>query len=131
MTPGVPRRGRRRSLPLALFVCAVLPLGCDSRPHEGAAHNSPSARATSPIELCVSLIGHWAREELAGRAAGDFMQKGLSGAQNEILTAVVAAAREERGRTGAEGAERVVAVETERRCAERHEGGGPTGHPWR
>lgn len=58
------------------------------------------------------------------------MQKGLSGGQNEILEAVVAEAREELRRTGAGGAERVIEEETNRRCAERHRGGGPTGHPW-
>ncbi|MFF8292187.1 hypothetical protein ACF068_23550 [Streptomyces sp. NPDC016309] len=58
------------------------------------------------------------------------MQKGLSGGQNEILKAVVAEAREELGRTGAAGAERVVREATERRCEERYRSGGPTGHPW-
>ncbi|GGU20538.1 hypothetical protein [Streptomyces lavendofoliae] len=131
MTPGVPHRGRRHPLPLALLSCAALLLGCGSPPHGGDRPNSPAPGTTSPIELCVSLIGHWAREELAGRAKGDFMQKGLSGGQNEILEAVVAEALEERRRTGADGARKVVERETNRRCAERHRSGGPTGHPWR
>ncbi|MFC8917382.1 hypothetical protein E2C00_15220 [Streptomyces sp. WAC05374] len=58
------------------------------------------------------------------------MQKGLSGAQNEILLAVVADAREELRRAGPEAAGRVVERETRRRCAERQRSGGATGHPW-
>ncbi|GAA2510250.1 hypothetical protein [Streptomyces gobitricini] len=130
MRLGVPHRGRRRTLPLTLLVSVTLLAGCSPRPPSDGDPKSPSPHPTSPIELCVSLIGHWAREELAGRAGGDFMQKGLSGGQNEILTAVVAAARDERERSGAAGAERVVTAETNRRCAERHGSGGPTGHPW-
>ncbi|MEV3991765.1 hypothetical protein AB0J57_22915 [Streptomyces sp. NPDC049837] len=130
MTPGVPHRGRRRARPLAPLVAAVLLVGCASGQHTDDEANSPSAQATSPIELCVALIGHWAREEVAGRAKGDFMQKGLSGGQNEILLAVVAAAREELRRAGAEAAESMIEKETNRRCAERHGSGGPTGHPW-
>lgn len=58
------------------------------------------------------------------------MQKGLSGGQNEILRTVVAEAREELRRAGAEAADKVIEKETSRRCAERHRSGGPTGHPW-
>ncbi|WP_175407832.1 hypothetical protein [Streptomyces sp. TRM64462] len=132
MTSG-PAHRTPRPLPRALAVAALALTAACTGPHDttAAPANSPYPHTTSPTELCVSLLTHWAREELAGRAQGDYQQKALSNGQNEILLAVVEAARGERERAGPEAADRLAVAEIRRRCTERYEGGSPTTHPWR
>lgn len=113
----------------ATTLLAVL-TGCGSSSPTGSA--SPVPRTTSPQELCERLISHWARVVLDGgeQANLDYQAMGLSGGQNEILLAVLTAARVELKRQGPDAASKLIDRQAAARCAERHRGGTPTGGPW-
>ncbi|GLX20035.1 MULTISPECIES: hypothetical protein [Streptomyces] len=100
-----------------------------------APHTAPAPRTTPPQALCAALVTHWAVVVLdAGEgedAVGlDYQSMGLSGDQNEILRAVLEAARAEQRAGGAAAARESAARDAEARCAERHRSGTPTGGPW-
>ncbi|WP_455354297.1 hypothetical protein [Streptomyces sp. SYSU K217416] len=127
MRPG-PARRRRHSAVCAAALSALL-TSCGGSPADSA---SPAPRTTTPQELCIHLISHWARVVLDGgeQAGLDYQAMGLSGGQNEILLAVVAAARAEQSGQGPDAARKLIDRQAADRCAERHRGGTPTGGPW-
>ncbi|MFJ2646864.1 hypothetical protein ACIO1C_09090 [Streptomyces sp. NPDC087420] len=125
------------ALPYTLTLAAVL-TGCaddrgdaDGRPTAPAA-SRPAPRTTAAGDLCARLVTHWARVVLDGGAqAGlDYQAMGLSGGQYDILRAVVDAARAEEKAHGPAAAGRLIVQQADRRCADRHRDGGPTGGPW-
>ncbi|MFD3695958.1 hypothetical protein ACFWUZ_07325 [Streptomyces sp. NPDC058646] len=121
----------------AAAVVAVLALGCSpgapGSPATGPA--SPAPRTTSPEELCAHLITHWSGVLLDAEPGQDpvgldYQAMGLSGGQNEILRAVVTAARAEERAAGRDAGRALAAREARQRCADRHRSGSPTGGPW-
>ncbi|MGW6688899.1 hypothetical protein [Streptomyces sp. NPDC054961] len=104
----------------------------DGTARPGAA---PAPEPTPPQRLCSDLITHWAGVILdAGDGPDavhlDYQSMGLSGGQNEILLAVLAAARAEGRAAGPAAARELTAREAGRLCAERYRSGVPTGGPW-
>lgn len=129
--PAPARATTARTLAAAALLAAALP-GCSAAP---TPHAPPSPSATTPQELCTSLITHWARVILDGGQGEDavrldYQSMGLSGDQNEILRAVLDQARAEERDRGPDAARALAAREAARRCAERHRSGAPTGGPW-
>ena len=114
-------------MPAALLLAVLT--GCEGGPAESAA---PAPRVTPPKELCERLISHWARVVLDGgkQANLDYQAMGLSGGQNQILLDVVAAARAEQKRLGADAAGKLIDSQATVRCTERYRSGTPTGGPW-
>ncbi|MFJ5777212.1 hypothetical protein [Streptomyces sp. NPDC093094] len=117
----------------AVLLSGPLLAGCagPDRPESGeAASGSPSPRSTPPAELCARIVAHWSREVLGSGTYGDYQSMGLSDGQYEILRDVVDAARAERERHGTAAARTLIGRQAERRCADRHRTGDPTGGPW-
>lgn len=117
----------------AATLAAALLSGCAGPVR--APRTAPAPRTTPPQALCAALVTHWATVILdAGEgeaAAGlDYQSMGLSGDQNEILRAVLEAARAEQRTEGPAAARESAARDAEARCAERHRSGTPTGGPW-
>ncbi|MFC7306488.1 hypothetical protein ACFQVC_19960 [Streptomyces monticola] len=128
------RHGPHRTATFALFAALLAPAvlsGCTDA--GGAAGSSPSPRATSDTEICVNLVSYWAKQVLDDRADSgrDFMQKGLSNGQNNILIAAVAAAEAEKKRHGTAAAHKVIDRQVKRKCAERYRHGKPSEGIWR
>ncbi|AZM88676.1 MULTISPECIES: hypothetical protein [Streptomyces] len=101
-----------------------------------APHTAPAPRTTPPRALCAALVTHWAGVVLDAAADEDavgldYQSMGLSGDQNEILRAVLEAARAGQRAGGSAAAVREGAArDAEARCAEHHRSGTPTGGPW-
>lgn len=139
-----PRRASAAAAATVLLGAALL--GCGSGPRgdsasagssAGAASpgTSPAPEPTAPQRLCADLVAHWAGVILdAGDGPDavrlDYQSMGLSGGQNDILLAVLDAARAERRDKGPAAARELTAREAERRCAERYRSGTPSGGPW-
>ncbi|MDQ1039328.1 hypothetical protein QFZ75_005744 [Streptomyces sp. V3I8] len=101
-----------------------------SWPDSDGPASSPAATATPPGDVCARLVAYWSRKALDDGTYGDYQSMGLSNRQYEILTDVVEAARTERGRKGAEAAERLIDRTARERCAERYRDGNPSEGPW-
>ncbi|MEV6781655.1 hypothetical protein [Streptomyces sp. NPDC051098] len=131
MRLGSPPRGGVVLCTCALLAATAACAGGSAAPGGGPSP-SPSPRTTSPQELCEKLITHWSRVVLDGgdRAELDYQAMGLSGGQNEILLAVVAAARTEQRSRGPSAASALIDRQARSRCTERYRGGSPTGGPW-
>nr|WSX52427.1 hypothetical protein OG409_27940 [Streptomyces sp. NBC_00974] len=113
------------------------PPGDPSGSFDGAAGAaaSPAPEPTPPQRLCSDLVTHWAGVILdAGDGPDavhlDYQSMGLSGGQNEILLAALAAARAEGRAAGPAAARELTAREAGRLCTERYRSGVPTGGPW-
>lgn len=123
-----------RALPLMYALALSALLGACGPDGGGApaVTAAPAPRTTSPGALCARLVTHWAQVVLGGdRQAGlDYQAMGLSGGQNDILRAVVAAARAEERAQGPQPARRLISRQAAARCAERYRDGGPAGGPW-
>lgn len=125
----------RAPLP-AVLAAAPAVAGCGTagpgtaRDASPAARTSPSPRATSDVDLCVRIVGHWSREVLDGRGYGDHQSMGMSGGQYEILREVVEAARAAR-REGARDVGRVTGRQAREGCVAWYRSGGPGEGPWR
>ncbi|CAM5226457.1 hypothetical protein SALBM135S_08187 [Streptomyces alboniger] len=93
---------------------------------------TPSARTTSPADLCTAIITRWARQLYDARdsAYGDYQSMGLSNGQYMILRDILDAARAERGRRSHASGRELITRQARERCAERYRGGGPSGGPW-
>lgn len=140
MGRGRARRRGRAALALATVVVAV---GCGNSGDgpggsSGAAHGasaspaSPSApRPLSGAELCVSAVGHWAREMLDGAEPyGDYQSMGLSNRQYDILREVVDAARAAKRDQGARAAGQLIVRQVRQACTDGYRDGGPSRGPW-
>ncbi|MFI8964663.1 hypothetical protein ACIGO8_21410 [Streptomyces sp. NPDC053493] len=105
---------RYRSALVAAVTGCVLALsaGCDEAPKE------PAPRASSPADVCTSLVSYWVKEALKGSkwAGLDWEQKGMSNEQYAIHDEVLTAARTEERRAGREAAFALTDRETRRRC---------------
>lgn len=124
---------------MCAFALTLALAGCGSGFSSGSSSGpstqprpSPAPGTTSPQTLCSKLISHWARVVVDGGAQADldYQAMGLSGGQNEILLAVVAAARTEERTQGRPAAEKLIDRQASGRCAERYRDGDPTGGPW-
>ncbi|MFF0743526.1 hypothetical protein ACFYVL_24335 [Streptomyces sp. NPDC004111] len=120
---------------LTALTAAALLTGCDSGtntalPTPAATPSFPPPTTKSPARICSEITAHWVRERLAGRGTGDFMKEGLSNGTNDIVVAVMAAARKERERAGDAAAEKLITDRTTHDCTERYRNGTPTGNPW-
>lgn len=141
MAKGVHRRGAALALVVLLAAPAV---GCGAAQPDGAAKGTatgspadaaPAPRTTSPQDLCVRVVGHWAREALRRSAEGygaygDYQSMGLSDRQYALLTEVVDAARAERRSRGERAAEALIGRRTEAGCAGFARDGVPAEGPW-
>ncbi|WP_415951006.1 hypothetical protein [Streptomyces sp. KLOTTS4A1] len=118
--------------PAALCVITLLLGGC-SGTEDNRAVPAPSPRTSSDTEICIALVGYWAKEVFLERPTSgrDFMQKGLSNGQNEILLAAVDAAIRERERAGEEAALKVLDERVAQGCGERYRSGRPSEGIWR
>ncbi|MFD3544942.1 hypothetical protein ACFWUW_04860 [Streptomyces sp. NPDC058655] len=141
-----PAPASARTAAAAAALAAALAAGCSgggapaapagsAAPGAPTAPRAPAPRTTSPQELCARLIGHWSGVLLdAGEGRDsvglDYQAMGLSGAQNDILRAVVSAARAEERTAGRAAGRALAAREAELRCAERHRSGPATDGPW-
>ncbi|MEU6981091.1 MULTISPECIES: hypothetical protein [unclassified Streptomyces] len=99
----------------ALAGCVLaLSTGCARAPEE------PAPRASSPADVCASLVSYWVKEALKGSkwAGLDWEQKGLSNEQYEIHDEVLLAARAEERRAGRDAAFALADRESRRRCEE-------------
>ncbi|MGW6855320.1 hypothetical protein [Streptomyces xanthophaeus] len=132
----------------AAALVAALALGCTTgggaggtadgtrgAPTASGTPSAPAPHTTSPQDLCTHLITHWSGVLLdAGPDQDpvglDYQAMGLSGGQNDILRAVVAAARTEEQTAGREASRALVAREARLRCEERYRSGTPSGGPW-
>jgi hypothetical protein len=77
------------------------------------------------------VIAHWAGEILSGREIHlDYQAMGLSNGQNEILLAVIDAARTAQKDQSPEEVRRLADRLISRRCEERYRDGTPTAGPW-
>lgn len=131
-----PRRASR-SLAATLVTALALPAAltaCDGSPAHSAASAtpSPSARATSPARICTDKVTYWAKQVLvnAPNSGRDYMQKGLSNAENNILVAAVTAAKAERKRHGLDAARKLIDRQVSAACTERNRHGQHSGNPW-
>ncbi|KKZ74294.1 hypothetical protein VO63_08890 [Streptomyces showdoensis] len=107
--------------------CAlVLSTGCERAPEE------PAPRASSPADVCTSLVSYWVKEALKGStwAGLDWEQKGLSNEQYEIHDEVLLAARTEERRAGREAAFALADRESRRLC-EQAKGATGSSENWR
>ncbi|MEV8586174.1 hypothetical protein [Streptomyces sp. NPDC051180] len=93
---------------------------------------TPSPRASTPADICTSLISYWVREALEGSvwAGLDWEQKGLSNEQYAIHDEVLAAARAEERRAGRAAATALADRESRRRC-EAAKGATGSSENWR
>ncbi|MEX0174315.1 hypothetical protein [Streptomyces sp. LMG1-1-1.1] len=122
-------------LAAALTGCLVtLTAGCERAPEPAPAPStgSPSAHASTPADICTSLVSYWVKEALEGSmwAGLDWEQKGLSNEQYEIHDDVLAAARAEERRAGREAATAFADRESRRRC-EAAKGATGSSENWR
>ncbi|MFF0424388.1 hypothetical protein ACFYUJ_08225 [Streptomyces sp. NPDC004520] len=124
----------RRFRPVGAVLAAVLTgcvlslaTGCDRAPEP-----APAPRASTPADVCTSLVSYWVKEALKGsRWAGlDWEQKGLSNEQYEIHDEVLSAARTEERRAGREAALALADRESRRRC-EAAKGATGSSENWR
>lgn len=88
---------------------------------------APAPSASSPAQICTSLVSYWAKETLTGgKWSGlDWEQKGLSNEQYAIHEDAVAAGRAEERTTGREKAVDFIDRFVARRCEEQD---GATGN---
>lgn len=95
-------------------------------------HTAPSARTTSPADLCTAIITKWARQlyEAGDSTYGDYQSMGLSNGQYTILRDILDAARAERAKGSEAAGRELIDRQARERCAERHRDGGPSGGPW-
>ncbi|MER7172918.1 hypothetical protein [Streptomyces mesophilus] len=116
----------------AAYAIAASLAGC-SGPDDDRARPDPSPRTSSDTEICIALVGYWSKEVFLERPTSgrDFMQKGLSNGQNEILLGAVDAAQKERKRTDTDAALKVLDAYVEKGCVERYRNGKPTEGIWR
>ncbi|WP_447036766.1 hypothetical protein [Streptomyces sp. DSM 118878] len=132
---------RTRLCALALTVTFTLTAAACADPGSGSGREdatgstaapAPSARTTSPAELCTAIITKWARQLYDARDStyGDYQSMGLSNGQYMILREILDAARAERGRGSDESGRALITRQARERCAERYRGGGPSGGPW-
>ncbi|NGO78867.1 hypothetical protein G6045_24880 [Streptomyces sp. YC504] len=130
MRPAAPRRA---ILALAAVCAIATPLTGCSGTDDDRSGPGPSPRTSSDTEICVALVGYWSKEVFLERPTSgrDFMQKGLSNGQNEILLGAVDAAQKERKRTDTDAALKVLDASVEKGCAERYRNGKPTEGIWR
>ncbi|SDK10292.1 hypothetical protein [Streptomyces indicus] len=130
MRPAAPRRA---VLALAAVCAFAAPLAGCSGADENRSGPSPSPRTSSDTEICIALVGYWAKEVFLERPTSgrDFMQKGLSNGQNEILLAAVEAAQKERERSDSDAALKILDRRVEEGCEKRYRDGKPTEGIWR
>ncbi|MFE0104316.1 hypothetical protein [Streptomyces sp. NPDC059009] len=131
-----PRR-TRWTLAAALTTALALPAAltaCDSGTSHSAATATPkpSAHTTSPAQICTNKVAYWARQVLvdAPNSGRDYMQKGLSNGENNILVAAVSAAKAERKRHGLASARKLIDRQVSAACIERNRNGPHSGNPW-
>ncbi|MEU8619892.1 hypothetical protein [Streptomyces sp. NPDC048623] len=127
-----PHRSRpaRAALAAALAGCVlVLPTGCGRASDRSA---DPEPTASSPADVCTSLVSYWVKEALKGSkwAGLDWEQKGMSNEQYEIHDEVLIAARAEEARSGRAAAFALTDRETRRRC-EAAKGATGSSENWR
>ncbi|MER5884387.1 hypothetical protein ABT160_11210 [Streptomyces sp. NPDC001941] len=105
----------------ALACLAAALTGCSGGAAEGGGA-SASPRASTPADICTSLVSYWAREALTGgKWAGiDWEQKGLSNGQLVIHDRVLAAARAEEKAHGRDAALKLIDRETRRACRDQN-----------
>ncbi|MEV0120103.1 hypothetical protein AB0I16_00890 [Streptomyces sp. NPDC050703] len=117
---------------LTLTTAACADPGPDPGHADGTAAPTPSARTTSPAELCTAIITKWARQLYAARDStyGDYQSMGLSNGQYTILRDILDAARAEREEGSEAAGRKLIDRQARERCAERHQDGGPSGGPW-
>ncbi len=126
----------RAPLRAVLLVAALAVTGCAAEGSRAARAPSPSMadgpspKATSDVDLCVSIVGHWSREVLDGRGYGDYQSMGMSGGQYDILREVVDSARTAR-RKGAGNIDVLMERQAREGCAAWYRSGGPGEGPWR
>ncbi|MER8043389.1 hypothetical protein [Streptomyces sp. NPDC094032] len=113
-----------RAATTAVLAACVLALvaGCERAPED------PAPQASTPADVCTSLVSYWVKEALKGSkwAGLDWEQKGLSNEQyaihDEVLLAARAeerrAGRAEERRAGREAAFALADRESRRRCEE-------------
>ncbi|MFI6940894.1 hypothetical protein ACIBI4_16590 [Streptomyces sp. NPDC050418] len=130
MRPAAPRRAL---LALAAACAIAAPLAGCSGTDDDRSGPGPSPRKSSDTEICVALVGYWSKEVFLERPTSgrDFMQKGLSNGQNEILLAAVEAAQKERKRSDTDAALKVLDERVAEGCEKRYKGGKPTEGIWR
>nr|WP_086705527.1 hypothetical protein [Streptomyces sp. BJ20] len=130
--------GAFRAPLLAVLVAALTATGCAAEGSRTArapspppsTADTPSPKATSDVDLCVSIVRHWSREVLDGRGYGDYQSMGMSGGQYDILREVVDAARAAR-RQGARDVDRLTERQARAGCTAWYRSGGPGEGPWR
>ncbi|MEU4727831.1 hypothetical protein [Streptomyces sp. NPDC023588] len=123
---GTPPRTARYATVHALLAALAL-TGCSSSAPPAAegstsASTSPSASASSPAQICTSLVSYWAKETLMGTkwSGLDWEQKGLSNEQYAIHEDAVAAGRAEETTGGRDKALELIDRFVARRCAEQN-----------
>ncbi|MFI1974068.1 MULTISPECIES: hypothetical protein [Streptomyces] len=124
----------RRFRPVGAALAAVL-AGCALALAAGdgrAPGPAPAPRASTPADVCTSLVSYWVKEALRGSvwAGLDWEQKGLSNEQYEIHDDVLTAARAEERRAGREAAVVFADRESRRRC-EAAKGATGSSENWR
>ncbi|MET9950905.1 hypothetical protein ABZ135_05055 [Streptomyces sp. NPDC006339] len=115
------------ALAAALAGCVLaLGTGCDRAPRD------PAPRASTPADICTSLVSYWVKEALEGSvwAGLDWEQKGLSNEQYALHDEVLVAARAEERRAGRASAFALTDRETRRRC-EAAKGATGSSENWR
>ncbi|MGW0389592.1 hypothetical protein ACWDYJ_01600 [Streptomyces sp. NPDC003042] len=130
-----PRRATAAHAMTALLATTLLGCATGHPTPADATATAPTARPTTDRDLCAALITHWAGVVLdAGEDRDavrlDYQAMGLSGGQNDILRAVLDAARAEQRARGREAARELATRQADLRCAERYRSGAPTGGPW-
>ncbi|MER7518706.1 hypothetical protein [Streptomyces sp. NPDC126499] len=117
----------RAALAATLAGCLLaLGTGCAQAPHD------PAPRASTPADICASLVSYWVKEALKGStwAGLDWEQKGLSNEQYAIHDEVLVAARAEERRAGRASAFALTDREARRRC-EAAKGATGSSENWR
>lgn len=130
MRPAAPYRAL---LALAAACSFAAPLAGCSGADGDRSGPSPSPRTSSDTEICIALVGYWSKEVFLERPTSgrDFMQKGLSGGQNEILLAAVEAAQKQRERADTDAGLKELDRRVEEGCEKRYRDGKPTEGIWR
>ncbi|MFF8603073.1 hypothetical protein ACF065_29785 [Streptomyces sp. NPDC015232] len=118
------------ALAAVLAGCVLaLSAGCAGTPERP---RDPEPTASSPADVCTSLVSYWVKEALKGSkwAGLDWEQKGMSNEQYEIHDEVLVAARAEERRAGRPAAFALTDRETRRRC-EAAKGATGSSENWR
>lgn len=115
---------------LATLVCASACSGSGT-PYAASSATS-SAPATTPVDLCTSLVGYWVKEALRGSkwAGIDWEQKGLSNERFEIHDNILAEARAEQKKKGTAAAEKLTDRRVHEECVQ-HNGATSSSENWR